>query len=86
MGPYAGVDYIISPYVDFRFDSNTCTIRDPMIETTLTLCQSQLYPPVRAKNLASVKKSWVHESIKPAQTSNSAYIYRLQFLNFKLGI
>ncbi len=40
--PYAGVDYN-SPY----FDSNTCTRGNPMPESTLTLRQSRLSPPVR---------------------------------------
>jgi hypothetical protein len=59
MGPYAGVDYNLAscplqsrhqhiyhgqPYA--RVDLN------PMPESTLTLCQSLLYPPVR--DLASV--------------------------------
>ncbi len=65
---------ITSPYVDFRVDSNTCTIGDPMPETTLTLCQVNFIPQSGTKYLASVQKSWVHKSIKPDQTSNSAHI------------
>jgi hypothetical protein len=42
MGPYAGIDYT-SPYVD----SNTYTMGNTIPESTLTLCQSRLYPPVR---------------------------------------
>jgi hypothetical protein len=50
---------ITSPYIDSRADSNTCivlyTMRKPyarvdfkpMTESTLTLCQRRLYPPVR---------------------------------------
>ncbi len=44
MGPYAGVDYNLTLlYVD----SSTCTMVKPMPESTLTLCQSRLYLPVR---------------------------------------
>jgi hypothetical protein len=45
-----------SPYVHSRVDSNTFTMGNPMPESTLTLCQSQLYPPVRefGMDLASV--------------------------------
>ncbi len=32
MGPYAGVDYNLIPYVD----SNTCTLGNPMPESTLS--------------------------------------------------
>jgi hypothetical protein len=49
MEPYAGVDY------NLTFGSNTLTMGNPMPESTLTLCQSQLYFPVRALNLASVQ-------------------------------
>jgi hypothetical protein len=37
---------ITSPYVHFRDDSNPFTMGNIMPETTLTLCQSRLYPPV----------------------------------------
>jgi hypothetical protein len=46
MGPYAGVDYT-STYVDARVDSNTFTMGNLIPESTLTLCQSRLYPPAR---------------------------------------
>ncbi len=36
---------ITSSYVQSRVDSNTFTMNIPMPESTLTLCQSQLYPP-----------------------------------------
>jgi hypothetical protein len=38
---------LTSPYVDSRVDYNTCTMSNPMPESTLTLCQSRLYIPVR---------------------------------------
>jgi hypothetical protein len=38
---------ITSPYVHSRVDSNTFTMSNPMPESTLTLCQSRPYPPVR---------------------------------------
>ncbi len=38
---------ITSPYVHSRVDSNTFTMGNPMPESTLTLCQSRLYPSVR---------------------------------------
>ncbi len=38
---------ITSPYVDARVDSNTFIMGNPMPESTLTLRQSRLYPPVR---------------------------------------
>jgi hypothetical protein len=45
--PMPGADYITPPYVHFRVDTNTFTMGNPMPESTLTLCQSRLYPPVR---------------------------------------
>ena len=36
---------ITSPYVHSRVDSNTFTMGNPMLESSLTLCQSRLYPP-----------------------------------------
>ncbi len=36
-----------SPYVHSRVDSNTFIMGNPMPESTLTLCQSWIYPPVR---------------------------------------
>ncbi len=47
MGPYAGADYNLTPFVHSRVDSKTFTMDNPMPEPTLTLRQSQLYPPVR---------------------------------------
>jgi hypothetical protein len=47
MGPYAVADYTTSTYVDARVDSNIFTIGNPMPGSTLTLCQSRLYPLVR---------------------------------------
>jgi hypothetical protein len=38
---------VTSPYVHSRVDSNTFTMGNPMPESTLTLFQSRLYPPVR---------------------------------------
>jgi hypothetical protein len=38
---------ITSPYVHSRVDSNTFNTGNPMPESTLTLCQSRLYPPFR---------------------------------------
>jgi hypothetical protein len=42
MGPIPELT-ITSPYVD----PNAFTMGNPMPESTLTLCQSRLYPPVR---------------------------------------
>jgi hypothetical protein len=42
MGPNAGVDYNLT-----RVDSNTFTMGHSMLESTLTLCQSCFYVPVR---------------------------------------
>jgi hypothetical protein len=50
--PMPGVT-ITSLYVHSRVDANTFTMGNPMPESTLTLCQSQLYPPVRDFGLAS---------------------------------
>jgi hypothetical protein len=36
-----------SPYVHSRVDSNTVTMGNPLPESTLTLCQNRLNPPVR---------------------------------------
>ncbi len=49
---------ITSPYVHSRVDSNTFTMGNPMPEPTLTLCQSQLYPPVRDFGF-SFKTTWL---------------------------
>ncbi len=38
---------INSPCVHSRVDSNTFTMGNPMPESTLTVCQSRLSPPVR---------------------------------------
>jgi hypothetical protein len=38
---------ITSPYVHSSIDSNTFTKGNPMPASTLTLCQTRLYPPVR---------------------------------------
>jgi hypothetical protein len=38
---------ITSTYVHSRVHSNIFTMVNPMPESTLTLCQSRLYPPVR---------------------------------------
>ncbi len=47
-GPYSMPELnITSPYVQSRVDSNTFTMGNPMPESTLTLCQSRLYPLVR---------------------------------------
>ncbi len=42
---------VTSPYVRSRVDSNTFTMGNSMPESTLTLCQSWLYPPVRSGTL-----------------------------------
>ncbi len=46
LDPYAELT-MTSPYVYYRVDSYTFTMGNPMPESTLTLCQSLLYPPVR---------------------------------------
>ncbi len=48
MVPYTEVDYKTSSlYVQSCVDSKTFRMEYPMPESTLTLCQSRLYPPVR---------------------------------------
>jgi len=52
MGPLT----ITSPYAHSRVDFNTFTMAilgNPMPESTLILCQSRLYPPSVALDLAS---------------------------------
>ncbi len=45
IGPY---NLTLCPFVhSTHSDSNTFTMGNPMPESTLTLCQSRLYPPVR---------------------------------------
>ncbi len=76
MGPYAGVDYNLTlrplqsrlqhiyqgkPYA--RVDLN------PMPESTLTLCQSRLFPPVRAEN-----SSFGGGSVGPGLYSSSSLV------------
>jgi hypothetical protein len=48
VGPYAGVEYNLT-YVHSRVVSITFTMDNlyPMPDSTLTLCQSRLYPPIR---------------------------------------
>jgi hypothetical protein len=47
---------ITSPYVHSRIDSKTFTTGNSIPESTLTLCQSRLYPPNQGlRNLASVE-------------------------------
>ncbi len=49
---------VTSPYVDptvYRVDSNTCTMGNPMPESTLTLHPYHYYPQSGTKNLASVQ-------------------------------
>ncbi len=50
---------ITSPYVNYRVDSNTCIMGNPILDSpsTFPLCQNRLYPPVRTKNSASVTVS-----------------------------
>jgi hypothetical protein len=48
MGPYAGIDYITSPYVHSRVDPqspDTFTMVNPMTESTLSHAICQLFPP-----------------------------------------
>ncbi len=48
MVPCSGVDFNLTlPYVHSRVDSKTFIMDNPMPESTSTLCQSRLYPPVR---------------------------------------
>ncbi len=56
---------ITSPCVNSRVDSNTFTLGNPMPESTLTLCQSRLYPPVR--NFGFGLWSYCHHYIKSAR-------------------
>ncbi len=51
---------VTSPYVD----SNTCNMDNPISESTLTRCQSRLYPSVEEKNLTSDDVCWRAEQIK----------------------
>jgi hypothetical protein len=46
MGPYAGADYNLTPFVHSTVDSTTFTMDNPMPESTLTLCQIRLYATV----------------------------------------
>ncbi len=45
-GPYLYL-WLYQFYVHSRIDSNTCTMTNSMPESTLTLSQSRLYPPVQ---------------------------------------
>jgi hypothetical protein len=46
MGPYAVDDYNLTLcQLQYRVDSNTFTLGNPMPESTLILRQSRLYPP-----------------------------------------
>ncbi len=65
---------ITPPSVDSRVDFNTCTIGDPMPESTLTLCQSQLYPPDRDLGFG----------LNPCYRSRSLQIYTRQGRNLSL--
>jgi hypothetical protein len=58
---------ITSPYVHSRVDSITFTMGNPMPESTLTLCQRRLYPPVRDFGLASGAKHTQYSSRMPQE-------------------
>ncbi len=50
---------IISPHVPSRVNSNAFTMGNPMPESTLTLCQSRLYLPVRDFGFGLRGWSWI---------------------------
>jgi hypothetical protein len=52
-GTLGGADYNLTLYVHSRVDSNTFIMGYRMTESTLTLCQSRLYPPIGTLDLAS---------------------------------
>jgi hypothetical protein len=51
MGPYAGVDYITSPYVHSNVYSTTFTMGNPMPEATLT--------PMPVSTLSPSQELWI---------------------------
>ncbi len=80
MGPYAGVDYNYNlTLCPLSVDYNTFTMGNPMPESALTLCQSQLYPPDRdfGFSLRSAKRSialsrlhfWLLNCVNTANTA-----------------
>jgi hypothetical protein len=52
MRPYAGVDY----NVDYRVDTNICTMDNSIAESTLNLCRVNFIPLSGTMFLASVNK------------------------------
>ncbi len=54
---------ITSPYVDSRVDTNTFTMGNPMPESTLTLCRSRLYSPVRDFGFGLCSQSFAKQYI-----------------------
>jgi hypothetical protein len=55
MGPYAGVDYNLTLCpLRSQLHGTHLPLGNPGLESTLTLCQSRLYPPVRTLDLAFV--------------------------------
>jgi hypothetical protein len=51
---------ITSPHVHFGVDSNIFTTSNPMPESTLTLYQSRLYPPVSDFGFGLYSSNFVH--------------------------
>jgi hypothetical protein len=75
---------ITSPYIHSRVDSNTFTMGNPMPKSTLTLCQSRLYPPVRDFGFGF----WTHRQVHRGKTTliccrwNRVQLYSLGYLPF----
>ncbi len=67
--------------VHSRVDSNTFNMVYPMLESTLTLCQSRLYPPIGTLDLASGRWRWHRDRVYDYDMSTEAV---LNFFLFKL--
>jgi hypothetical protein len=77
---------IASPYS--RFDSNAFTVGNPMPESTLILCQSRLYPPVRDfENTDSVwGRGWgVLSSVGDHNLQEFNTLYKTRFRTYKIA-
>ncbi len=87
VGPYDGADY--EPHLTStpESSSNTFTMGNPMPESTFTLCQSRLYPPIRdfgfglwwlislGNELPSPKMSQCKATVWSSGASLSSFLY-----------
>jgi hypothetical protein len=72
-GSYAGVQS--------RVDSNTFTMGNPMLESTLTLRQSRPYPPDKDFGFALRAFALISRITEHADADNSQYSFFVQYVH-----